>query len=331
MKDPVSEICRILENEGSALLAHAETMRKNPKSKETQAYAEAVKQLNQTLSNNHKIVVTGVGKSGIIAKKISATLASTGSLSVFMHPTEGFHGDLGIMQKGDTLLALSYTGNSEELVRLIPTLKNRGVFIIGLGGKPESKLAAQSDLWLQASIAAEACPLNLAPTTSTTLMLAIGDALAMTLMQIRGFNAEGFARNHPGGALGKRLELRVADLMHSGKSVGTVSPSAPVDEILMISTQTKLGGVIVLENNKLVGLITDGDIRRALQKREKFFSLSAKEIMTAQPITIVETAMAYDALELMENRPSQISVLPVLNTQGQWTGLVRVHDLVKTL
>jgi arabinose-5-phosphate isomerase len=218
-------------------------------------------------------------------------------------------------------------------VRLMPSLKSLRVPVVGIGGNPQSKLAELCDVWLDGAVDAEACPHNLAPTTSTTLALAIGDALAIALMQLRGFDAASFAQNHPGGSLGRRLNLRVGDVMHQGDAVPRVQAHAPVDEVLMSSTQKKLGAVLVVDRDgkKLLGIVTDGDVRRALQHREKFFSMKASEVMTQNPVTVRSDQMAKEALDLMENRPSQISVLPVVDSSGNWQGLVRLHDLVRAL
>ncbi len=284
-----------------------------------------------SLEQGGKIVVTGLGKSGKIAQKIVATMCSTGSLAVFLHPTEGLHGDVGLVSKKDVVLALSYTGNTDELVKLMPSLKNLGVKVVGVGGNAQSRIAELCDVWIDASVDQEACPHNLAPTTSTTLALAIGDALAIALMQIRGFDAEAFAVNHPGGALGRRLTLKVADLMHQGDAVPLAKADAPVEEVLMTLTKKRLGAVLVVDGKKLLGIITEGDIRRALQHREKFFSMKAKEVMTAKPVTVGSGEMAKAALDLMENRPHQIYILPVVSSAGEWEGIIRLHDLVKSL
>lgn len=327
--DVVSEAIRVLRLEGNAILQCATRFNEN---QAAQNLARAIELMKSSLDQGGKIIVTGLGKSGKIAQKVAATLSSTGSLAVFLHPTEGLHGDLGVLTPRDVILAFSYTGNTEELIRLIPSIRGIGVSLIGIGGNPESQLAPKCDVWLDAKVEQEACPHNLAPTCSTTLALAIGDALAVTLMQIRGFDEKAFALNHPGGALGRRLSLRVSDLMHTGAELGVVSLSADMDSILVTSTEKKLGGILVTDaNNQMVGIITDGDIRRALKHREKFFSLSAKDIMTPNPVTIRRDALAKEALDLMENRPSQISVLPVLNEKDEWVGLIRIHDLVKNL
>lgn len=291
----------------------------------------AIETLDQALTRGGKIVVTGVGKSGKVAGKIAATFSSTGSLAVFLHPTEGLHGDLGIVTEKDAVLALSYTGNTEELIRLLPSLQSRKVPVVAIVGNPRSRLAEQATVVIDGSVEKEACAINLAPTSSTTLALAIGDALAVSLMKRRGFDAQAFALNHPAGGLGKRLHLKVAEVMHTGAAVGTLPATATMDQVIQLSTERKLGAVLVVDGPRLLGIITDGDLRRALSQKERFFQLQASEVMTAQPITVDAETLATEALEIMENRPSQISVLPVVNSHGQWQGLVRLHDLVKTL
>ncbi|MGZ3707823.1 MAG: KpsF/GutQ family sugar-phosphate isomerase, partial [Bdellovibrionota bacterium] len=278
-----------------------------------------------------KIVVTGVGKSGKVGQKIAATLSSTGSFAVFLHPTEGLHGDLGLVSSRDVIVAISYTGNTEELVRLLPSLKSLRVPIIAISGNRSSALAEQCDAMIDAYVEAEACPHNLAPTTSTTLTLALGDAMAMALMQLRGFDAKSFALNHPGGSLGRRLNLKVSDVMQRGEAVATVTADASMDDVIMALTRKMQGGVLVVDGPKLLGLITEGDVRRALKHREKFFTMKASQIMTSKPITTTPETLAHSALALMENRPTEISILAVVETPGSdhWAGIVRVHDLVK--
>ena len=318
----IDEVCRVLRVEGQAIFDCAERL---VEPDQTRNIEKAIKLLKQSLDAGGKIIVTGVGKSGKIGQKLAATLSSTGSLAMFLHPTEGLHGDLGVITPNDTILALSHTGNTEEIVRLLPSLKRLKVSIIGMGGNRQSKLAELTDAWIDTAIQQEACPHNLTPTTSTTLALAVGDALAIALMQLHGFDAASFAKNHPGGSLGKRLSLKVEDVMHSGDNVPVVAPESSIDEVLVKSTQKKLGAVLVVEGKKMAGIITDGDIRRALQHKERFFSFTATEPVTAKP-----EMMAYEALEIMENRPSQISVLPVVDNDNNWLGLLRLHDLVRT-
>jgi arabinose-5-phosphate isomerase len=324
-------VISVLELESQALHAAAQRIQLEPRSQE--GILKAVKILQEALEKGRKIVVTGIGKSGKIGEKIAATLSSTGSLAVFLHPTEGLHGDLGIVAEGDCVLAISHTGNTEELIRLIPSLKARKARILALCGHSESRLVKASDAWIDSGITQEACPHNLAPTSSTTLALALGDAIAVSLMRLRGFDAQAFARNHPGGSLGARLTLTVADLMHPiGEDVFSLPLNATMDEVLLTTTRQKLGAVLISsKDGSLAGLITDGDIRRALSHRERFFNLRAEEVMTRAPITTHPEELAWTALEKMENRPSQINVLPVLQADGKAAGLLRLHDLVRTL
>ncbi len=327
MMNTSDEITQVLRLEAEAIQACAERFQSEASKRTLEKIIET---MDQCLNNDGKIVVTGVGKSGKIAQKISATFVSTGSYAIFLHPTEGLHGDLGLLKKNDCVLALSFSGNTEEVLRLIPTLGNIGVPLIGIGGKNQSQLAEACHLWIDAHVEKEACPHNLAPTTSTTLALAIGDALAITLMKKRGFDAEHFALNHPGGSIGKRLTLRVKDLMHQ-KHLPLAGLNTPMDELVSIASESRLGGVMICEGKRLLGLITDGDIRKSLKQREKFFSLTAKDVMTTHPSTIPEIAKAEEALKLMEDRKCQISVLPVLNENNEISGFLRIHDILREI
>lgn len=323
-----SDFLDVLRLEARTLEECAERLRAPEASRELDALLETCK---TALDQGRKLIVTGMGKSGKVAQKISATLSSTGSLSVYLHPSEGLHGDLGVVSQGDIVLALSHSGNTEELLQLLPSLKSRGITLIGIGGSRKSRLAGKCDYWIDASVKQEACPHGLAPTTSTTLALAIGDALAVALMKLRGIDAKTFAANHPGGTLGRRLTLHVRDLMHGVDQTATAGAGATMDEIVLLSTQKPLGAVLIVEGQKLLGLITDGDLRRALGAREKFFSMKASEVMTRAPITVTEDRLASEALTLMEDRKSQISVLPVVDAHGHWKGLLRLHDLARSL
>lgn len=325
------EFCQVLQDEGAALQAAATRFSSQPElAKNIEKSLQLI--LERTSAPGGKAILLGIGKSGKIAAKIAATLSSTGTPAIYVHPTEALHGDLGVISPNDIAIALSYTGNTEELLELIPFFDRKKIPVIGIGGNPQSKLAKKVTLWIDASVEKEVCPHNLAPTTSTTLALAIGDAIAVSLLQARGFTTEDFAKNHPGGALGKRLHLIVKDLMNTIPSqCPVVNASATMDHVLDLSTQKKLGGVLVCDGTKLLGIITDGDIRRALKHREKFFDLSAQDIMTQKPITVTETTLAYDALRIMEERESQISVLPVVNQKNEAVGLIRIHDLFTNL
>lgn len=277
-----------------------------------------------------KVIVTGVGKSGVIAQKISQTLTSTGTVSIFVHPSDALHGSLGVVKSDDVVIALSNSGETDEILAIMPVLKQRGVAVIGIVGNIDSTLSRQSDVVLDASVDKEACPLNLAPTTSTTVALALGDALAMTLMEDRGLTPEDFAVNHPAGRLGKRLTLLVEALMHESPNVFEETGWL---EVVKAISKHSLGAVNVVDaEGKLVGVVTDGDLRRTLEKTDpsSLASLSAATMMTAQPITATPQMLAFDALGLMENRKSQISVLPVVDAEQKCVGLIRLHDIVRS-
>ncbi len=277
-----------------------------------------------------KVIITGVGKSGVIAQKIAQTLVSTGTIAVFVHPSDAIHGGLGVITSGDVVIALSNSGETDEILILLPALKNRGIRLISIVGNTDSTLARQSDVFLDSSVDKEACPLNLAPTTSTTVALAIGDALAMTLMEAKGLTAEDFAANHPAGRLGKRLTLKVKNLMHDSPNI---SPDENWFAVVKSLSQYSLGAVNVVDKNKkLVGIITDGDLRRTIEKTapENLSNLNAGQMMTKNPTVVAPEMLAFDALKLMENRPRQISVLPVVDETEKCVGLLRLHDIVRS-
>ncbi|MEP6707878.1 MAG: KpsF/GutQ family sugar-phosphate isomerase [Pyrinomonadaceae bacterium] len=280
-----------------------------------------------------KVVLLGVGKSGIIAQKIAATMTSSGTASIYLHPSDALHGGLGILTPDDVMIALSNSGETDEVIQMLPYLKQRQVPIIALVGNVNSTLAERADAVLDASVDQEACPLNLAPTTSTTVALAIGDALAMTLMQAKGLTSDDFALNHPAGQLGKRLTLRVADLMHGGAENPTIALDAPWLEVISAISKFGLGAVNVIDSEgKLAGIITDGDLRRSLQKIDyaNLSNIKSDELMTSSPTVVTPEMLAFDALRLMEDRPSQISVLPVVDGERICIGLIRVHDIVRS-
>lgn len=280
-----------------------------------------------------KIVILGVGKSGIIAQKIAATMTSTGTGAIHLRPSDALHGGIGIINADDVVMLLSNSGETDELIEMLPYLKRRQVPIIALVGNTNSTLANRADAVIDGSVSQEACPLNLAPTTSTTVALALGDALAMTLMQVKGLTTDDFASNHPGGQLGKRLTLTVADLMHGDKRNPTIRVTARWLEVVKAISDGGLGAVnVVEENGRLAGIITDGDLRRAIQKNDdsSLTNLSCKELMTANPTVSSPELLAFNALQLMEDRPSQISVLPVVDNDGVCVGLIRVHDIVRS-
>jgi len=280
-----------------------------------------------------KVVVVGVGKSGNIAQKIAATLTSTGTLAVYLHPSDALHGGLGIVTPTDVVIMISNSGETDEILAMLPFLKHRGAAIIAVVGNLRSTLAARSDVVLDASVDKEACPLNLAPTTSTTVALAIGDALALTLMDYKGLTPEDFALNHPAGRLGKRLMLRVGDVMHGGALNPTIASHAPLLEVVQAISRGGLGAVNALEaDGRLAGVITDGDLRRALgrSRLSDLETLTGRDVMTPQPVVTTPDTLAYAALQLMEDRPSQISVLPVVDGKGYSVGLLRLHDIIRS-
>ena len=280
-----------------------------------------------------KTVVTGVGKSGLAARKIAATLTSIGCPSVFLHPSEAMHGDLGIVQPDDVVIALSNSGESEELLAILPALLTRGVSLIAIVGNLVSTLAQKATVVLDASIEREACPLNLAPTTSVVVAMALGDALAMALQKRRHFQPEDYALNHPGGRLGRRLTLRVQDIMRQGEdALPLVSPDATFQDVLCEVSAKHVGATcIVDEQGLLLGLIAESELRYALQKRgAEALVQTAESLMNRYPsVTLRPDQLAYEALLLMENRPRPISVAPVTDESARVVGMVHVHDLVR--
>ena len=277
-----------------------------------------------------KIVVTGAGTSGIIARKIAATLTSTGTPATFLHPSDALHGGLGFVSGDDVVIAISNSGETEEILALLPYLRGRETPVIAIVGNAKSHLAEAAAATLDAWVEHEACPLGLAPTASATLALALGDALAVEALVRRGLTADGFARNHPSGRLGRRLTLRVTDLMH-GPSLPTVTPDASLLDTLEGISAGGVGAVAVTDpEGFLVGIVTDGDIRRALQQSAGAITDGrAADLMTRDPVTTVPDALAYEALTLMEDRTSQISVLPVVGGEGRFVGMLRLHDVVR--
>lgn len=282
-----------------------------------------------------KIILLGVGKSGIIAQKIAATMTSSGTAAIPLHPSDALHGGLGIVNSDDVVLMLSNSGETDELIELLPYLKRRNVTLVAIVGNLKSTIAKRADAVIDASVDQEACPLNLAPTTSTTVALAIGDALAMTLMRAKGLTENDFASNHPAGQIGKRLTLRVADLMHSGAENPTITDDASWMDVVATITQFGLGAVNVIDGEgRLAGIITDGDLRRSLQRigaRDfNFANLKCDDLMTRDPVVTTSDTLAFDALRLMEDRPSQINVLPVVDSDRFCVGLIRLHDIVRS-
>jgi arabinose-5-phosphate isomerase len=276
-----------------------------------------------------RAVTMGIGKSGIIAQKISATLSSTGTPSLFLHPAEAIHGDLGRVVAGDVVLAVSHSGQTEEILALLPQIKRLGAPFVALTGNPRSALAQAADVHLDVSIRQEACPLGLAPTASTTAALALGDALCMELLDRRGFTVDDFAVLHPGGRLGRKL-LRVEDVMHTGDDVPRVTATTPMKDVLFEMTRKRLGlTTVVDESGRLQGLISDGDLRRQMERHGySLLDKTAQECMTRQPVLVDRRELATGALDLMERR--RITALLVVNAEGTLEGVVHLHDLWKT-
>lgn len=272
-----------------------------------------------------RLVVSGIGKSAIIANKIVATLNSTGTPSVFLHAADAIHGDLGMIQRNDVVILISNSGNTPEIKVLAPLIKSGGNVLIGMVGVPDSFLATQADYVLSTRVKKEACPHNLAPTSSTTAQLALGDALAVCLLEMKGFTSSDFARYHPGGALGKRLYMKVEDLL-SNTAQPIVLPDASLNEVILEISSKRLGATAVVENGKLVGIITDGDLRRMMQKKFDFDTLKARDIMTVHPKTVQREVMAVEALAMMKS--SNITQL-VVSEGPTFIGFVHLHDLLK--
>jgi arabinose-5-phosphate isomerase len=289
---------------------------------------ELIRAVDVILAHPGKIVVTGIGKSGHVARKIVATLCSTGTPAVFLHPAEAVHGDLGIYTPGDPTLLLSKNGSSRELLALVPMLRELRSPLIGILGSTSSPLAGQVDVLLDATVEREADPHNLAPTASAVTALALGHALAIALMCARNFTPREFGRVHPGGQLGRNLLLAVREAMHSGEEVATVAPGASLKEVIIAMTRRPLGGAcVVAGDGTLAGFLTDGDLRRALTTHDDIRDLRAQDAMTRAPVTIGPEATLGEALERMERRRSQISVLPVVDEAGRALGLLRLHDI----
>lgn len=278
-----------------------------------------------------RVAVTGMGKSGLIGRKIVATLASTGTPALFLHPAEGIHGDLGMVTADDVVLAISNSGETSELLGILPSLKRIGAPIIAMCGREQSTLVSHSDIFLDISVAKEACPLGLAPTASTTATLALGDALAVALLSSRNFRPEDFALFHPGGALGRKLLLTVENVMHQGDENPLVTFEKTVKEALFVITAKGLGAASVVDaNGRLIGIITDGDIRRGLEKGHDFLDKPVTAMMTKTPRTIAKEKLAAEALYIMErNKPRPITVLPVIDKESHAIGMIHLTDLLR--
>jgi len=308
---------KVLQTEAAAILALVDRL--------DDRFEQAVRIL---LDCRGRVIVTGMGKSGIICRKVAATLASTGTPAFFLHPAEAVHGDLGVIQGDDVVVALSNSGETDELLRLVETIKRLGARLIAICGNPASKLAQASDVALDCQVTIEACPLNLVPTASTTAALALGDALAMTLLRAKGFKEEDFANLHPGGKIGKRL-MRVEQIMHTGDKLPVVRPTTPMHEVVQEISRKGFGMTCVADHGvRLVGVITDGDLRRHIGASVNMMERTAADIMTRNPVTVVPGTLAVEVLNVFEQR--KITSIVVVGADSRIEGVVHLHDLWRT-
>ena len=316
--DILAEINRVIELEGRTLDRLRESV--GP------VYEQAVRLI---FRSQGKVILTGIGKSGLIAQKIASTMVSTGTSAMFLHPAEGMHGDIGVVRRDDVLIALSKSGESDELIGLLPAIRYIGAQLIAVTARVHSTLARSSDIVLLTPVEEEACPLNMAPTCSTTAALVLGDALAMALMKLRNFQPDDFALYHPGGQLGKRLLLMVGDIMRSGDANPVISVTASIRSMLCEITGKRAGAVAVIDDNhQLLGLVTDYDIRRMLEKGGDILTMTIPDVMNKKPTFMYADEKAIRALEIMENREKPFLVLPVLDRQAKVVGMIHLHDLV---
>ena len=316
-KEVLSSAKRVIEEEIEGLRRLKESLDDN--------FVNAVKLI---LECEGKVIVTGIGKSGHVGRKIASTLSSTGTPAHFLHPSEALHGDLGVIDKGDVVIAISNSGESAEVVELIPYLKMLGIPLIAITNRKDSTLATYSNVHLFLNVEKEACPLRLAPTTSSTVTLALGDAIAMTLLELRGFTEKDFALRHPAGALGRKLRL-VRDLYHTGKEVPVVKEATPMNEVVLEMTSKGFGATAVVdEDGKLVGIITDGDLRRFVKSGGELSSSKAKDLMTPRPKTAKPEEMALEALRRMEEH--KITVLIVIDEEDKPIGIIHLHDILRS-
>ena len=295
------------------------------KDRQGDGFANAVRAM---LNGRGRVVVMGMGKSGHVGRKIAATLASTGTPAMFVHPAEASHGDLGMVTGGDVVLAISNSGESDELAAILPALKRVGVTLVAMTGKPDSTLARHADITLSSAVDQEACPLNLAPTASTAAQMALGDALAVALLDARGFREEDFARSHPGGSLGRKLLTHVRDVMRSGDAVPRVLPDLPFIDTMRVMTQKGLGATAVADaQGRVLGIFTDGDLRRLIEQGLDLRSLTAQQVMHADPRVVRDDALAVDAADLMEKH--HITSVLVVDAGGRLVGALNVNDLMR--
>ncbi len=321
-KSSPEEICSIARDALSVEIEGLEDMRSNLGGDFSKLVAECMR----ILDGGGKLVISGVGKSGHVGRKIAATLASTGAPSVFMHPVEAMHGDMGILQKSDMLIAISYSGESDEIVSILPSARRLDVPIVAITGVASSKLAKWSDIVVPMPIRREACPFNLAPTTSTTVLIALGDALAITLLKIRGFSKEDYGRLHPGGAIGKAVTLRVSDVMRTGERLVAVSPDCTVKETLLRMTKARSGSAVITDqDSRPLGIFTDGDFRRHIELGMKLLDEKVASVMTKNPSSVCAGNLAVEVLKIIEAK--HIDDILVLDESGRLVGLVDVQDL----
>lgn len=318
MDDILDIAKKVLKIEADAVLALTEKL--------NSSFEKAVDMIYQSKG---RVVVTGIGKSGLVGKKIASTLSSTGTPAFFLHPAEASHGDLGMVTSDDVIIAISNSGETEELVGLIPFLKRFNVGLISMAGNPDSTLSKAADVTLDISVKEEACPLGIVPTASTTAAIAMGDAVAVALLIKRGFNEEDFAFFHPGGSLGKKLFITVKDLMHAGDALPAVSPDVAMTAAVMEISSKRLGVTMVTNtDNMILGIVTDGDLRRGIERWGKaFFDMKAGEVMTKDPQAISEDELAAKALSIMESR--SITSLVVPDAEGRAKGIIHLHDILK--
>ncbi len=303
---------------------------------ESEAIAKVAKKINKNFGKiilflarvKGRVIVTGMGKPGFIAQKVSATMASTGTPSLYLHPAEALHGDLGRVTKSDAIIAFSNSGETEEIIKLLPIIKKIGAKLISVTGNAKSTLAKNSDFVIDSSVDKEACPMGLAPTTSTTVMLALGDALAIALLEKKNFKAKDFALFHPGGALGKRLILKVEDIMRKKANTPIVGKTMKVKDVLLKITKMRAGSASIVDSKgKLIGIFTDGDLRRHFEKGENLFDAKVCDVMTSSPTTITQDRLAAEAFEVL--RDKQIDELPVVDNKGRVMGVLDVQDILK--
>jgi arabinose-5-phosphate isomerase len=308
---------KVLQTESAAILSLADRLD-----------ARFVRAVQLVRDCRGRVILTGMGKSGIVCRKIAATLSSTGTAAMFLHAAEALHGDMGVIRGDDVVIALSYSGETDELVRIVETLKRLGTCLIVMTGAPQSTLAQAADVALDCRVSEEACPMNLVPTASTTAMLALGDALAMTVLVEKGFQPDDFANLHPGGKLGQRL-MRVEQLMHAGEDVPRVTPTTIMRDVIYEMSRKGLGMTAVVDvDGRLLGIITDGDLRRKMAGSPDVLNLTARDVMTAHPVTIVRTTLAAEALHVLETR--KITSIVVIDGSRHVEGVVHLHDLWPT-